>query len=409
MIVCLLLPYFAARLARQERAVPQNVPLILCFGEKVAATCDSAAARGVSFGMSIRQAKWLCPDAQVIPINFQAIRERTEAVLQSLSQFTHLIETDRISAKTKTRSTPFPDTRQSAVFYVDMERLAREETKELAQQMGVAVRRETAFEAACGVSTTKFPAYAVASETRQGYLRVIGLGEEAAFLAGLPITLLPMREETRRRLLLLGIETLGAFAELPVAAAAAQCGKDGVLLHQLARGIDPRRVVPVTLQVVERVVREFELPISDRQMVEAILRSVAAELSARLQACGCMGKTLHLQLILDGGDTLQQKTTLRQAVSSSRFLSDALLRLLARLSISSGVSGLVVTLADLMPFAGQQLELFPDQPKPRERLQQRLSSMLSQPNAPNCYWITKQDPMARRIEHRYGLERVVPL
>src|SRR5258708_14182921 len=231
MIVCLLLPYFAARLARQERAVPQNVPLILYSGEKVTATCDGAAARGISFGMTIRQAKWLCPDAQVIPINFQAIRERTETVLQSLSQFTHLIETDRISAKTKMRSAPFPDTRQSAVFYVDLERLARDATTQLAQQMGMTLRQETAFEAACGVSTTKFPAYAVASETRSGHLRVIGLGEEAAFLATLPITLLPMKDETRRRLLLLGIETLGAFAKLPVAAAAAQCGKDGVLLH----------------------------------------------------------------------------------------------------------------------------------------------------------------------------------
>lgn len=409
MIVCLLLPYFAARLARRERAVPQTVPLILQSGEKVAATCESAAQRGVSFGMTIRQAKWLCPDAQMIPMNFQAIRQSTEEILQALNQFTHLIETDRISAKTKTRTAPFPDTRQSAVFYVDLERLARDETMQLARQMGITLRQETAFEAACGVSTTRFPAYAAASETRAGHLRVVGMGEEAAFLTGLPITLLPMKEETRRRLLLLSIETLGAFASLPVAAAAAQCGKDGVLLHQLARGIDPRRIVPVTLQVVERVTREFELPLSDTQVLEAILRSVAAELSARLQASGCVGKTLHLHLILDNGDTVQQKTTLRQPVSSTRFLSDVLRRLLARLKVQSGVCGIVVTLADLMPFAGQQLELFPDQSKPRERLQSRLAGILSRPDAPDCFWITTQDPAARRIEHRYGFERVVPL
>ena len=70
---------------------------------------------------------------------------------------------------------------------------------------------------------------------------------------------------------------------------------------------------------------------------------------------------------------------------------------------------MVVTLADLMPFSGQQLELFPDQPRPRERLQQRLSGMLTRPDAAPCYWITTQDPVARRIEQRYGLERVVPL
>jgi DNA polymerase-4 len=373
------------------------------------ATCDVAASRGITFGMSIRQAKWLCPDAQVIPINFQTIRQHTDEVLQILSQFTHLIETDRITAKKKTRVSPFPDARQSAVFYVDFERLVREETVQLAQQMGVTVRKEAALEVVCGVSTTKFPAYAAASESRAGHLRIIGMGEEADFLAPLPITLLPMKEETRRRLLLLGIESLGAFAKLPVAAAAAQCGKDGVLLHQLARGIDPRRIVPIPLQVVERVTRVFDFPLSDVQMVHAILRSVAAELSARLQASGCMGKTLHLQLILDGGDTVQQKSTMRQPVSSSRYLTDALARLLGRLSVSSGVCGVIVTLADLMPLVGQQLEMFPDQPKPRERLQQRLSDILSRPNAPNCYWITAQDPSARRIEHRYRYERAVIL
>ncbi|MEP7288610.1 MAG: hypothetical protein ABI947_22890 [Chloroflexota bacterium] len=408
MIVCLVLPYFATTLARQERSVPQAVPLILRSGEKVAATCESAAVREVVFGMTIQQAKWLCPEAQVIPINLQTIRQRTEEVLHSLSRFTHLIETERIAAKTKTRAAPFPDARQSAVFYVDLERLAREETMPLAQHMGVTVRQETAFEGACGVATTKFPAYAAASETRTGHVRVIEKGEEWAFLAALPITLLPMKAETRRRLLLLGIETLGAFASLPVAAAAAQCGKEGILLHQLARGIDPRRVIPATLQVVERVTRAFELPLSDGQIVGAILRSVSAELSARLQASGCMGKTLHLHLMLEGGDSVQQKTTLRQSVSSSRYLTEALLRLLARLSISSGVCGLVVTLADLVPFSGQQLELFPDQPKPRERLHKRLSSLLTRPDAPPCFWITTQDRAARRIEQRYGLERVLP-
>src|SRR5262245_10604194 len=96
MIVCLLLPYFAATLARRERRLPNGVPLILRSGEKVAATCERAAACGVMFGMGIRQAKWLCPDAQDVPLNLPMIRQRSEDVLQTLSQFTHLIEFDKI-------------------------------------------------------------------------------------------------------------------------------------------------------------------------------------------------------------------------------------------------------------------------------------------------------------------------
>jgi nucleotidyltransferase/DNA polymerase involved in DNA repair len=408
-IACVLLPYFAATLARREQGIPPDVPLVLRAGEKVAATCEAAASRGVSFGMTVRQASWLCPDAQVIPIDYQNIRWNKDVVIQALSRFTHLIETDRIPVKATTRTNPFPDARQSAVFYVDLERLAPDEAAQLAQAIGSSVRQVTAFEAMYGLAPTKFPAYAAASQAHAGHLRVVMPREAAAFLAPLPVWLLPMKKETGRRLLLLGIETLGAFASLPASAAAAQCGKEGVLLHQLARGIDPRRVIPTALQVVEQATREFELPVSDRQVVEAIVRSMAKELSARLQASGCMGKTLVLHLSLDSGESLQQKTTLRQPVSSSRYLTEALLRLLTRVSVPSGICGMVATLADLVIFSGQQLELFPDQPKPRERLQQRLAGILTRPDAPDCFWITGQDPTARRIEHRYGFERVVPL
>lgn len=408
MITCLLLPYFAARLARREHSIPDQVPLILRSGEKVIATCECAATRGVSFGMSTRQATWLCPDARVMPINALHVRRNADEVVRTLGQFTHLVEAEGVTYKEKAYLPPFLDTRQSAAFYVDLERLAHHASIQLAQGMGVTVRQLMGFEGACGLGSGKFPAYAAAVGGRTGHLRVVAPGEEAAFLAPLSITLLPMKAETRRRLLLLGIDTIGALAALSLSAVMTQCGKEGVLLHQLARGIDARRVIPTIPQVVERVTRAFEVPLVDQRMVEAILRSMATELSVRLQASGSMGRTLLLDLMFDDRTAAQQKTTLRTAAASSRYLADTLLRLLARMRASSGVCSAVVTMTDLIPFSGQQLELFPDPPKPRERLQKRLSAILARPDAPDCFWITAQDPTARRIEHRFQLERVTP-
>src|SRR5258708_5201976 len=268
-------------------------------------------------------------------------------MVKMLSQFTHLIEVERLPARLKPRTPPFADARQSAVFYVDLERLNQGEAQRLSQEMGSTLRQATGFSAACGLAAAKFSAYCAAAETRPGHLRVVASGEERTFLADLPISLLPMPAETQRRLLLLGIETIGAFATLPVAAAAAQCGKDGVLLHQLARGLDPRRVVPTALQVVERVTREPALRVSEGQILEALLRSMATELSLRLQLSGSMGKTLHLQLFLDNHETMQQKTTLRQPVSSSRYLTEALLRLLPPTTLQTAISGLLLTLPHL--------------------------------------------------------------
>jgi nucleotidyltransferase/DNA polymerase involved in DNA repair len=406
MITCVLVPHFAAQLARRAQSIPDQVPLLLRSGEKVMASCECAAARGVSFGMSVRQATWLCPDARLLPVNPAQLRQTSGQVVQQLSQFTHLVEASGVIYKDKARLAPFLDSRQSAAFYVDLERLVADQSIQLGRMMGVTVRQTLGIEAACGLGAGKFPAYAAAVGAHSGHLRVVAPGEEAAFLAPLSITLLPMKQETRRRLLLLGLETIGALAALSLSAAMTQAGREGVLLHQLARGLDPRRVIPAAPQVVERVTRTFEVPLVDRGVVEAILRSMATELSVRLQSSGSMGRTLSLSFTLDDQSRLSQKTTLRTPAASSRYLADHLLRLLARLGVSSGVCSAEVLLTDLVPFAGQQLELFPDPPRPRERLQQRLAGVLARPDAPPCYWITVQDPTARQIEQRYTLERI---
>ncbi len=409
MIVCLLLPYAAAALVRREHRIEDSVPLMFHAGQQVTATCAAASSSGVRPGMSLRQARWLCPSAQVLPANRPLLRQTLDEVIGTLGQFTHRVEADGSSVMPSRSTAPVADGRQSLLFYVDLERLALDDSVHLAQQMGATVRQATGLDSACGLAVGKSPAYAAASGVRPGHVRVIAPGEEAAFLAPLPITLLPLSPEHNRRLQLLGLETIGALADLSASALLAQCGKAGTLLHHLSRGMDFRRVVPTEPQVVERVTREFEMPISDRQVLDALLRSVATELSIRLQASGWMGRTLVLTFGLEDSTLLRQQTRLRTPASSSRFLAETLRRLAERISFSAGVCRLVVTVADLVPFAGQQLELFPDQPKPREQLQQRLKTLLARPDAPDFFWVTPQDVAARRIEHRYRFEHVVPL
>src|SRR5262249_34296313 len=137
MIACLLLPYFAASLARRACQIPRDIPLILRAGEEVAATCGAAASRGGAVGQAIREASWLCPDAQIIPIDYPAIRRATDTLVQALGRFTHLIEVEKTSVSAKARTNPFPDARQSAVLHVDLERLNVEEATQLVHNMGI--------------------------------------------------------------------------------------------------------------------------------------------------------------------------------------------------------------------------------------------------------------------------------
>lgn len=99
MITCLVVPHFAAQLTRRAHSIPEQVPLILRSGEKVTASCVCAAARGVSFGMSVRQATWLCPDARLLPVNPTHIRQTGSQLIESLTQFTG--KQPKFSAKEK--------------------------------------------------------------------------------------------------------------------------------------------------------------------------------------------------------------------------------------------------------------------------------------------------------------------
>src|SRR3989442_1531376 len=72
----------------------------------------------------------------------------------------------------------------------------------------------------------------------------VHLQQVEVFLAAQPVGMLPVSEEMRRRLRLLGIETLGALAALPRSALAAQFGPQGALAWELARGEDDSPVRP---------------------------------------------------------------------------------------------------------------------------------------------------------------------
>ena len=75
---------------------------------------------------------------------------------------------------------------------------------------------------------------------------VIPPGDDASHLASAPVSLLDLTPEMAARLDRWGIRTLGQLAALPGAALAARLGSEGTRLQRLARGEDPRPLLPWT-------------------------------------------------------------------------------------------------------------------------------------------------------------------
>jgi DNA polymerase-4 len=102
-------------------------------------------------------------------------------------------------------------------------------------------------------------------------------------LRDLPLTLLPADAATRQRFGLFGLTAMGQLADLPRSAVGAQFGAVGERLQALARGHDPRPIVP--RQRPERVEAgaTFETPLDGVGAVGLTLRRLAAELCDRLR------------------------------------------------------------------------------------------------------------------------------
>jgi protein ImuB len=97
-------------------------------------------------------------------------------------------------------------------------------------------------------------------------------------LRDLPLGLLPADPATRQRFALFGLTTFGQLADLPRSAVGAQFGATGERLQALARGHDPRPLVP--RRRPERVARRatFDPPLDGIGAVGLTLRRLAAEL-----------------------------------------------------------------------------------------------------------------------------------
>ncbi len=120
------------------------------------------------------------------------------------------------------------------------------------------------------------------SATAQAAFRALDRAE----LADLPLILLPADAATRQRFSLFGLTSMGQLAALPRSAVGAQFGAIGERLQQLARGNDPRPLVPRRRPERLTAHRDFEPPLDSVGAAGLALRALATELVDRHLAPG---------------------------------------------------------------------------------------------------------------------------
>jgi nucleotidyltransferase/DNA polymerase involved in DNA repair len=343
MIACIRLPYFAPTLEAQLNPRLADLPLLVA-NRKVHAVSRSAEQAGAAPGMLLTRARAFCPQAVIVLPTPGRQARALRGLLATLSEFTQWLDTEREAA-------------QTAYVYADLGRLRPREGQVIATEMLTRLHKSHGFEGTVGLAAGKFPARAAARLASVGTVQLVPRGEEAAFLAPLPVTLLPLDRETARRLDLLGLRTLGQLAAIPRPALLAQFGKGGGTLHRLASGEDSRRVGRYTPERLERASFLFDAPIDNRLIVERAIQRLACTLAERLGEGGLTTRELTL-LVRTVRGTLEATRRLRQPLDGLLPLSRAARTLLDTLPLRAPVEAVELIVGRLAPVQPRQLALF---------------------------------------------------
>ncbi len=149
---------------------------------------------------------------------------------------------------------------------------------------------------------------------------MIGAGE----LAPLSLDLLPADPETRARFALFGLTSMGQLAALPRSAVGAQFGLAGERLQALARGHDPRPLIPRRRPERLNANAAFEPPAQGTTEIALSLRRLVAELCDALRARHLAPGRARLALRLEDAPSL----TLELALPEPTLEPDWIARLL---------------------------------------------------------------------------------
>jgi protein ImuB len=293
-IACVHLPLFplAARLRSEPELLREALIVVEGNGNaaRVVAATRLARSAGIRPGLTLPQARALCPKLVARPRDEECERAAQEALLEVAEGFSPRIEDAG-----------------DGVSYLDVdgiERHFRGESPEL--ELGrelIAAAERTGLSARVGIASSKLAARIAAGLPDSPV--VVPDGEEAGFLAPLPLARLAPEVDVAATLEQWGVRSVGDFARLPKERVASRLGRAGRELHATARGLDPRPLIPREPPPVFHEGMALEWPLVSLEpflfVGKAALERLCQRLEARGLACARLG--LELKLEPDGHQT----------------------------------------------------------------------------------------------------------
>jgi DNA polymerase-4 len=285
----------------QRRPELRGRPVVVAgSGPRAVVTTASYEARrfGIFSATPAERARRLCPEAVVVPPDFDAYRVRSAELMAVLGRHVERVEVVGLDEA-----------------YLDLTGLAR--PRAAARRVKAAVVAATGLGCSIGIGPSKLVAK-VASDADKpdGFLELTREQARARFGDSSPALIPGIGPKTVERLEGRGVRTLGALAATPEAKLVDWFGaRLGRHLGRLARFEDERRLETVRVAKSESRETTFDRDLRGLAALEPALERLVAELCATLERQGRRGRTVGIKVRFADFSTVTRARTLDAPVN----------------------------------------------------------------------------------------------
>lgn len=272
-----------------EQAADQRLrhrPVVVGAPRRGIVLSASSEARqfGIRPGMPVRRARRTCPAVVVIPSHFELYEQFFQQILNLCEEATPLVEPVTVGAA-----------------YLDLTGtriLHGQDAAPVVDRLRDTVRRWLRVSFSAGIASNKTVARIASRMRKPAGQMIVPPGQEATFLAPLPVGWLEgIGAETRETLELAGVRALGALARAPLDALQLALGRQALRWQRRAQGVDEEPVRPRSANAPRwREITEFPEEAWDEPLILATLRSMLERLMARVRQENVEARRLTLLL-----------------------------------------------------------------------------------------------------------------
>lgn len=314
-------------------------------GRGVITTATYAARQfGVGSAMGLMKAARLCPDAILLPVDFDRVRHysrRFKAIIATLA--------------------PMMEDRGVDEVYMDFTHIPggqRQGGRSLARLIQKSIFEDTGLTCSIGIAPNKLLAKMASELNKPNGISVLYTEDIVTQIWPLPCRKINgIGPKADAKLQAHGVHTIADLAQCS-APWLVQCfGKSyGAWLYAAARGQDDRPVVtesePVSMSRETTFERDLH-PVEDRAQLSHIFTALCERVSADLQRKGYVGKTIGIKLRYDNFKSVTRDVTLPVAINDAAAIRQAAGQCLKRVPLQQRLRLLGVRVGGLHKVGGQ--------------------------------------------------------